>query len=410
MNQPVISMGGLDIGLATALAGFALAVLALAAAIAVVALRASRRQAAERAMVAAELARRNDAVEQRMAELARIQAETAGRLQALGEGLSGRQAELARVMADRLDAVSTRLGHSMEETTRQTVQRLQSLHERIAVIDHAQKHLAELSGEVTSLRDVLGNKQARGAFGQARMETIVADGLPKGLFAFQHTLSNNTRPDCVIFLPDQRPLAIDAKFPLEAVTALREARTEEERHRAGQRLRQDVWRHISDIAEKYLLPGETQDMALMFVPSESVYAELYDGFDDLVQKAYRARVVIVSPSLLMLAIQVMQQILRDSRMREAAHLIHAEVGRMMGDVGRLHERVLKLQQHYGQAGEDMRQILISIDKIGTRAGRLDQLDFGEGEPQQVAAPAIAAANEGAPALRPVPLKKLKAGE
>jgi DNA recombination protein RmuC len=118
-------------------------------------------------------------------------------------------------------------------------------------------------------------------------------------------------------------------------------------------------------------------MALMFVPSESVYAELYDGFDDLVQKAYRARVVMVSPSLLMLAIQVMQQILKDARMREAADLIRTEVGRLMEDVGRLQERALKLQQHHGQAGEDLRQILVSAEKIGVRAGRIDQLDFGE---------------------------------
>jgi DNA recombination protein RmuC len=280
-------------------------------------------------------------------------------------------------MTERLDAVSMRLGHSMDEVTRQTVQRLQGLHERLAVIDHAQKNLADLSGQVTSLREVLGNKQARGAFGQSRMEAIVADGLPKGLFAFQYTLSNNTRPDCAIFLPDQRPLIIDAKFPLESVTAFRQARTDEDRLRAAQRLRQDIGKHISDIAGKYLLPGETQEMALMFVPSESVYAELYDGFDDLVQKAYRARVVMVSPSLMMLAIQVMQQILKDARMREAADLIRGEVGRLMGDVGRLQERVLKLQQHHGQASEDMRQILVSTDKIGTSAGRIDQLDFGD---------------------------------
>ncbi len=396
MNQSILTINGLDISLGAAAAGFGVAILALLATIAIMAFRASRRRQEE----AVEHARRDAAVEQRMAELVRVQAETMGRLQALGEGLGGRQAELARVMAERLDAVSTRLGHSMDETTQQTVQRLQSLHERIAVIDSAQKNLAELSGQVTSLRDVLGNKQARGAFGQARMETIIADGLPKGLFEFQYTLSNNTRPDCVIFLPDQRPLAIDAKFPLEAITAFRDAKTEDDRQRAAQRLRQDVWRHISDIAGKYLLPGETQEMALMFVPSESVYAELYDGFDDLVQKAYRARVVMVSPSLLMLAIQVMQQILKDARMREAAGLIHAEVGRMMGDVGRLRERVLKLQQHYGQAGEDMRQILISTEKIGVRAGRIDQLDFGDSE-----------AGESGPAIMPVPpVLKLEAVE
>src|SRR6266853_1656134 len=348
MNQSILTINGLDISLGAATAAFAASVLAVLVIIAAISVRAFRQREQE----TARQMRQSEAMETRMAEL-------------------------ARVMAERLDAVSTRLSHSMDEVTRQTVQRLQSLHERIAVIDHAQKSLADLSGQVTSLRDVLGNKQARGAFGQARMETIVADGLPKGLFAFQYTLSNNTRPDCVIFLPDQRPLVIDAKFPLESITAFRQAKADEDRLRAAQRLRQDVWKHISDIASKYLLPGETQEMALMFVPSESVYAELYDGFDDLVQKAYRARVVMVSPSLLMLAIQVMQQILKDARMREAADLIRTEVGRLMGDVGRLQERVLKLQQHHGQASDDMRQILISTEKIGVCAGRIDQLDFAD---------------------------------
>src|SRR6516162_5139074 len=283
MNQPILTLNGIDITLGAASLAFAVAVLALLIAIAVLAARGSRRRRED----TIRQERQDEAMEQRIADLARIQAETAGRLQALGEGLGGRQAELARVMAERLDAVSTRIGHSMDETTRQTVARLQSLNERIAVLDHAQKNLSELSGQVISLRDVLGNKQARGAFGQARMETIIQDALPKPLYAFQYTLPNNTRPDCVIFLPDQRPLVIDAKFPLEAITALREGKTDEDRGRAAQRLRQDVWKHISDISEKYLLPGETQDMALMFVPSESVYAELYDGFDDLVQKAYR---------------------------------------------------------------------------------------------------------------------------
>jgi DNA recombination protein RmuC len=396
MNQPILTINGLDISLGAATVAFAAAVLALLVIILVIAVRAFRRRNEE---IAGQM-RQGETLESRIAELARTQAETVGRLQALGEGLGGRQAELARMMAERLDAVSTRLGHSMDEVTRQTVQRLQSLHERIAVIDHAQKSLADLSGQVTSLRDVLGNKQARGAFGQARMETIVADGLPKGLFAFQYSLPNNTRPDCVIFMPDQRPIVIDAKFPLESITAFRQAKTDEDRLRAAQRLRQDISRHISDIASKYLLPGETQEMALMFVPSESVYAELYDGFDDLVQRAYRARVVMVSPSLLMLAIQVMQQILKDARMREAADLIRAEVGRLMGDVGRLQERVLKLQQHYGQASEDMRQISVSTEKISTCANRIDQLDFGDLK-----------AREDSAALGPTPaFVKIEAGE
>jgi DNA recombination protein RmuC len=313
--------------------------------------------------------------DRKLGELARLQAETSGRLQAMGESLAGRQAELARVLSDRLDSVSTRLGASLETNTKQTVDRLQNLHERLVVIDHAQKNLTELSSNVTSLRDVLANKQSRGAFGQASMEAIVQDRMPKGFYEFQYTLTNNTRPDCVIFLPDKRPMVIDAKFPLEAVTALRDARSEDERKAAAQRIRQDVAKHVTDIAGKYLIPGETQDLALMFVPSESVYAELHDGFDDVVQKAYRARVVIVSPSLLMLAIQVMQQILKDARMREAADQIRTEVGRMMEDLGRLRERVLKLQQHHTQTGDDLRQILISSEKIEKRATRIEELEF-----------------------------------
>jgi DNA recombination protein RmuC len=310
---------------------------------------------------------------------------------------------MVRAMNDRLDAVTHRVGQSMEQSTRSTMDQLRHLHERLAVIDSAHKNLTELTTQVTTLRDVLANKQARGAFGQARMEAIVQDGMPKGSYAFQHTLSNNKRPDCVVFLPDQRPLCIDAKFPLESVTALRDARGDEERKSAAQRLRQDILKHVTDIAGRYLIPGETQEMALMFVPSESVYAEIHDGFDDVVQKAYRARVVLVSPSLLMLAIQVMQQILKDARMREAADQIRNEVFSMTDDLGRLRERVLKLQQHFGQANEDVRQILISADKIDKRAARIEDLDFDKPE---AAVPAQAAAD-----LFPrAPVRKLQAGE
>jgi DNA recombination protein RmuC len=183
----------------------------------------------------------------------------------------------------------------------------------------------------------------------------------------------------VIFLPGgERPLVVDAKFPLEAFSALRNARTEEERKHASTRLRQDVNKHVVDIAERYLIPGETQDLALMFVPSESLYAELHDSFDDLIQKAYRQQVVLVSPSLLMLAIQVMQQILKDARMREAAHEIRTEVGHLMDDLGRLRDRVLNLQKHFGQASDDISQILISADKVAKRGGRIESLEF-EGE-------------------------------
>ena len=335
----------------------------------------------------------NQELEERLGELVRLQADMAGRVHTMGEALSGRQAELSKTLGDRLDNVTHRIGQSMENTTRHTTDSLRRLHERLAVIDNAQKNLTELTTQVTVLRDVLANKQSRGAFGQARMETIIRDGLPKHAYEFQFTLSNNTRPDCVVFLPDSRPLIIDAKFPLEAMTALHAATTDEMRKHAGTRLRQDITRHITDIASKYLLPGETQDTALLFVPSESVYAELYDGFDDLVQKAYRARVVLVSPSLLMLAVQVMQQIQKDARMREAADTIRAEVTCLLDDVGRLRERVVRLEKHFGQANDDIRQILISADKIEKRGNRIEELEFeggGSAAPDAAAEPGLVA--------------------
>jgi len=322
----------------------------------------------------------------RILELARLQTETAGRIQQMGSMLHQQHSELQRSVNERLDAVTHRLGQSMQATTQQTNENLNKLGERLAVIDRAQKNITDLASQVTSLQSVLSNKQTRGAFGQGRMEMIIQDGLPKGSYEFQYTLSNRMRPDCAIFLPDQRPLVIDAKFPLEAVTAYREAESEDARNAAAKLLRQHIGTHVADIAKKYLIAGETQDLALMFVPSESVYAELHDGFDDIVQKAYRAKVVIVSPSLLMLAIQVIQQIQKDARMREAADKIHAEVGHLMDDLKRLHERVLKLQQHFGQANEDVRQILVSAEKVEKRATKIKDVDFdGEEDDQLVLA-------------------------
>jgi DNA recombination protein RmuC len=333
-----------------------------------------------------------------MAEIVQRQADSAARLEAMIRMLGDRQSQLQHAVNERLDTVSHRLGESIQKTTLNTTENLQKLHERLAVIDTAQKNITELATQVTSLQSVLANKQSRGAFGQGRMEAIVADGLPKGAYAFQHTLSNRTRPDCCVFLPDKRLLVIDAKFPLEGVTAYRDAKSEDERKTAAQRLRTDVGRHVTDIAEKYLIPGETQDLALMFVPSESVYADLHDGFDDVVQKAYRARVVVVSPSLLMLAIQVVQQIQKDARMREAADLIRDEVGRLVKDVSLLGERVRKLQTHFNQANEDIRQSIVSIDKIESRGERITQVELG------------GAAPDGSNVI-PAPMtRKLEAGE
>ena len=343
-----------------------LAGLALLASLVVIAVRTLRRHDAE-------------AADKQLVELARLQAETAVRIEGMRDLLAGRQAELHRAVNERLDSVSHHLNQSMTTSRQHTVESLQKLNERLVVIDNAQRNITDLASQVTSLQGVLTNKQQRGAFGQGRMELIVQDALPKGCYEFQLTLSNKSRPDCAVFLPDRRPLVIDAKFPLEAITAFREAKSDEERKQAAARLRQDLGRHVGTIADKYLIPGETQDLALMFVPSESIYADLHDGFEDIVQKAFRSKVVIVSPSLLMLAIQVVQQIQRDARMREAADQIHAEVGHLVDDLKRLHERVAKLQQHFGQANEDVRQILISAEKIERRGTRIQEVEFEGGD-------------------------------
>src|SRR6476619_7217002 len=311
--------------------------------------------------------------EQRMADLN-------ARVLAMGDLLARAQSQLQQTVHERLDAVTARLGDSMRTSTKDTTEHLQQLHARLAVIDSAQKNITDLASQVTSLQHVLANKQTRGAFGQSRMEMIIQDGLPKDCYEFQATLTNNARPDCVVHLPDGPFLVIDAKFPLEAVTAFREAKSDEERKLAVARVRADIAKHVSDIADKYLIPGETQDMALMFVPSESIYVELYDGFDDVFQRAYRAKVIIVSPSLLMLAIQVIQQIRRDTRMREADDKILVEVGHLITDVQRLRDRVENLDKHFGQANADIKQIVISTDKIINRGDRIQSVEFDDEPP------------------------------
>ena len=297
----------------------------------------------------------------------------------LQQTVQASQTQFQQTVNQRLDAVTARLGESLTASTNTTAEHLQNLHARLAVIDSAQKNITDLATQVTSLQQVLGNKQSRGAFGQAQMEAIISDRLPKDCFDFQATLSNRARPDCCIYLPGSPTLVIDAKFPLEAVTAFREATNEEEKKAAMARVRQDVSKHIADIAEKYLLPGETQDMALMFVPSESIYCDLYDSFDDLFQKAYRAKVTIVSPSLLMLAVQVIQQIRKDAKMREAADRILKEVGLLVTDVQRLKDRVENLDKHFGQAEKDIEQIVISADKILSRGQKITEVEFDEAE-------------------------------
>lgn len=322
---------------------------------------------------------------ERTAELEYRLAELSGALQNFAAQTQGQGANLQRTLDERLDQVSQRVGYGLSEQSQRTVQSLNALHERLAVIDAAQANLTSLSGEMLSLKDILSNKQTRGAFGQGRMEAIITDGLHSKAYAFQATLSNGTRPDCLISLPDSRlKLVIDAKFPLESYNALRASTSELETKQAEAQLRTDVLKHVKDIAEKYMLSGETHETAIMFVPSESVYAEINERFEDIVQRAHRMRVIFASPNVLMLLVQTMQAIVKDAAMREQAHVIQGEVVKLLEDVGRLGERVGNLRRHFEQAEGDLDKLDTSTKAITRRAEKIESLDLTEVEPPAIA--------------------------
>jgi len=374
MDTIVFTVAGQPITLAE-LVWAAAGALALIAVWAVLSARRARR---ERAQAAQDAARRQEALAAQLADLARISQELGGRVEGMAGQLSARQTDISRLMAERLDQVGAAVTGQLSANSEASGLALAGLKERLAVIDSAQARMDAMTKEVVTLKDILSNKQTRGAFGQGRMEAIVRDGLPAQAYDFQFGLKGGVRPDCVIHLPgDDRPLVIDAKFPLEAFTLFKDARAEDARKFAAQRVRADVAKHVKDIADRYLVPGETQDVALMFVPSESLYADLVEHFDDVVQKANRARVVIVSPSLLTIAIQIAQTLTHDARMRDQAHLIQDEMGKLSKDVLLLIDRAQKLEQRFGQMQDAVAEVVTSATKIVKRAQKIDRMEFDD---------------------------------
>ncbi|KNY19008.1 DNA recombinase [Shinella sp. SUS2] len=340
--------------------------------------------------------------ELRFAELLKAQTEMQGRVAAMAEVFGSKQSETNQAINARLDGLTQRLGQSISEQTRSTHENLRRLQERLAVIDNAQSNIQSLAKDVVGLQAILSNKQTRGAFGQSRMETIIADAMPSGAYQFQAQLSNGVRPDCTIRMPNgQPPLVVDAKFPLEAWNALSDGRSPEAAKLAAQQFRRDMETHIRDIAEKYLLAGETQDTAFLFVPSESIFASIHENFEAIVQRAHRARIVIVSPSLLMLSVQVLQALLKDQRMREQAHVIQGEVARLMDDLTRLDDRVRKLSGHFTAAQKDVDLILTSTEKLTRRGARIGDMDFEATAPLSPPAEAAVETRTGQLRLRVV---------
>ncbi|MCC7017055.1 MAG: DNA recombination protein RmuC [Rhodospirillales bacterium] len=277
---------------------------------------------------------------------------------------------LARDFAALKGEIAAAFGH--------TRQSLQSITERVAVIDSARANIEELAKQVVGLNRVLGDKQARGAFGQTQMEDLVRDILPAGSYEMQATLSNGKRVDCLVRLPKPPgPIGVDAKFPLESFKGLRDAADDHGRTLALRAFKADVAKHVEDIAGKYIVPGETADWALMFVPSEAVYAEIHARLAETVADAHRARVGIVSPTTLMAALTTVRAIVLDAKMVEEAGEIRAEVQRLKEDADRLDKRAEDLESAFNKLVATLRELRISAGKIASRIGRIAEADVAE---------------------------------
>jgi DNA recombination protein RmuC len=354
----------------------------------VVTLRAARRSAAS----AEPLLNTVLALGQRVQSLSDGQQQLSGGLTHVSEAAAQSQMKLLHLMEQRLAEVSRGMTETLHGTATRTARSLGELQQRLETIDKAQANIEKLSGNVLSLQDILSNKQTRGAFGEIQLNDIVLKALPSDAFTMQATLSNGRRADCLIHLPNPPgPIVIDSKFPLEAYEALRRAGNQSELIEAQRMLRIAVRTHIKAIAERYIIEGETADGALMFLPSEAVYAELHANFPELVRDGFAAKVWIVSPTTCMATLNTMRAILKDARMRAQAGAIRRELALLHGDVERLAERVGNLDRHFGQAAKDVEEIRISADKAGKRARRLDSFDFGElpgdGAPEAAIPPA-----------------------
>jgi DNA recombination protein RmuC len=294
-------------------------------------------------------------------------AELAGRLdqvtrtaQAQGMALAAQETTLA----DRLAAQQLAIAEGLAR-----------MGERLSVLDAAQANLSALTAQVTDLSAVLSNRQARGALGEAQMEALLRDALPAAALSFQHTLSTGARADALIRLPmPPGPIAVDSKFPLEAFRRLRAAESETARIAAGRDFAADVLAHVKAVAAKYVVPGETADGAILFVPSEAVYAALHADFPQLVEAAIRRRVWITSPTTLMAVLTTLAAVLRDARLRDEARAIQAEVARLAEDTGRLAERASALRRHLDQARADIQGIEVSAEAIRRRAGRVAAIE------------------------------------
>ncbi|MGA1179873.1 MAG: DNA recombination protein RmuC [Marivivens sp.] len=347
------------------------------------------RRAGRSAEVAEILAQQMGGMAQRVQALSDGQHQLFGGLTSVSEAQAQQQAKTIQLMEKRLQAVTESLNQNLTSSARNTAQSLGELQQRLKTIDKAQENITKLSGDVLSLQDILSNKQTRGAFGEIQLNDIVSKALPSDSYSFQHTLSNGRRADCLIHLPNPPgPIVIDSKFPLEPYERLRAAKSESDLAAAARELRAAIKGHIKAISERYIIEGETADGALMFLPSEAVYAELHANFAELVREGFAARVWIVSPTTCMATLNTMRAILKDARMREQAGAIRTTLRLLHRDVELVAERVDKLNTHFGQARADLEGISTAAERAGKRAAKLDNFDFEELAPASDSLPQL----------------------
>jgi DNA recombination protein RmuC len=314
----------------------------------------------------------------RLDQIGRDQQTQAMALVAQETALADRLGAQSLALTAAVDTLNDRIDARLSAGMRETLEGLGRVGERLAVIDAAQASLSALAEQVTGLQNILSNKQARGAFGEARLEALVKDVLAPSDYDFQVSLSNGTRVDCLLRLSDPPgPIGVDSKFPLEAFRRLRDAADEPARTAAARQFRADVLKHVKDVASKYIIANETAEGALLFVPSEAIHATLHAEFEDVIDEAFRLRVWIVSPTTMMAILNTMQAVLRDVRMRKEARKIQGEVTKLADDVARLTDRVGNLRKHFDQVQNDLGEIETSAEKVARRARQIVAVEFDD---------------------------------
>lgn len=284
---------------------------------------------------------------------------------------------LTEEIRNHLQSLTQQVNHKLTEGFEKTSSTFIDVVKRLTIIDEAQKKITELSNHVVSLQDVLVDKKARGAFGEVQLATLISNMIPAAHFQMQYTLSNQKRADCILFLPQPSGnVVIDAKFPLETYQRLINTDSSSiERKSLQQQFRQDIQKHIKDIADKYIIPNETTDGAMMFIPAESIFAEIHANYPDLISLSQRLKVWLVSPSTLMAVLTTAKAVLKDDATRKQVHIIQKHLHSLADDFQRFEKRMDKLSKHINLAHQDVNEVHTSAKKITSRFHKIESVDI-----------------------------------